>query len=152
MQLLEANDERLALTTRQQRTKWVVVVDRDLPIGLIANAAALLSATVGRHLPDLLGPATVDGSGAEHASLPYVGCSILGADGAAVHAIRTKAATKPTLLVVDVPRIAQQSTSYVEYQAAMAATPPEELAYYAVGLVGPKNQVDKLVGGLTLLR
>lgn len=50
--------ELLALTTRQQRTKWVVVVDRDLPIGLIANAAACLSATIGQQRPDLLGPAT----------------------------------------------------------------------------------------------
>jgi hypothetical protein len=146
------DDERLALTTRQQRTKWVVVVDRDLPIGLIANAAALLSATVGVRAPDLLGPSAVDGSGVEHASLPYIGCAILGADAATLHAIRAKAATKPTLLVVDVPRVAQQATSYTEYQAAMAATPHEEMAYYAVGLVGPRNQIDKVVGGLKLLR
>lgn len=152
MSITEEIDEKLALTTRQQRTKWVVVVDRDLPIGLIANAAALLSATVGRQFPDLLGPATADGSGLEHASLPYIGCSILGADAATVHSVRTKAASRPALTVVDVPRIAQVSTSYVEYQAAMAATTHDELTYYAVGLVGPKNQVDKVVGGLTLLR
>ncbi|TQS45920.1 DUF2000 domain-containing protein [Cryptosporangium phraense] len=152
MQLLEANDERLALTTRQQRTKWVVVVDRDLPIGLIANAAALLSASVGQQVPDLLGPVVTDGSGFEHQPLPYVGCSILGADAETVHRIRTKAATKPTLFVADVPRAAQQATSHTDYQAVMAATSEEEMAYYAVALVGPRNQVDKLVGGLTLLR
>ncbi|GAA3396926.1 DUF2000 domain-containing protein [Cryptosporangium minutisporangium] len=146
------DDERLALTTRQQRTKWVVVVDQDLPIGLQVNAAACLSATVGGQRPELLGPVTVDGSGVEHQPLPYTGCSILGADAATLHRIRTKAVTRPTVLVVDMPQIAQRATAYTEYQAAMAATPHEEMTYYAVGLVGPRNQVDKLVGGLELLR
>ncbi|EXG81698.1 DUF2000 domain-containing protein [Cryptosporangium arvum] len=144
--------ELLALTTRQQRTKWVVVVDRDLPIGLIANAAACLSATIGQQRPDLLGPATADGSGLEHQPLPFIGCSILGADAATVHRVRTRAASRPALLVVDMPQVAQQATAYAEYQATMAATPHEELAYYAVGLVGPRNQIDKVVGGLQLLR
>ncbi|MFG1927147.1 DUF2000 domain-containing protein [Cryptosporangium sp. NPDC048952] len=140
------------MTTRQQRTKWVVVVDRDLPVGLIANAAACLSATIGQQRPDLLGPVTADASGVEHQPLPFIGCSILGADAETVHRVRTKAATRPTLLVVDMPQLAQQATAYTEYQATMAATPHEELAYYAVGLVGPRNQIDKVVGGLQLLR
>ncbi|SHN46255.1 DUF2000 domain-containing protein [Cryptosporangium aurantiacum] len=148
----ESQDELLALTTRQQRTKWVVVVDRDLPIGLIANAAACLSATIGQQRPDLLGPVTTDGSGLAHQPLPFIGCAILGADTATVHRVRTKAAARPSLLVVDMPQAAQRATAYTEYQAAMAATPHEEMAYYAVGLVGPRNQIDKVVGGLTLLR
>ena len=145
-------DDLLALPTRQQRTKWVVVVDRDLPIGLIANAAACLSASIGRQRPDLLGPATADASGLEHQPLPFIGCSILGADAETVHRVRTKAMTRPALLVVDMPQLAQRATAYSEYQATMAATPHEELTYYAVGLVGPRNQIDKVVGGLTLLR
>lgn len=151
-QLAAADGELLSLTTKQQRTKWVVVVDRDLPIGLIANAAACLSATIGQQRPDLLGPATPDASGLEHQPLPFIGCSILGADAATVHRVRTKAATRPSLLVVDMPQAAQRATAYTEYQAALATTPHEELSYYAVGLVGPRNQIDKVVGGLQLLR
>jgi len=146
------DDERLALATRQQRTKWVVVVDRDLPVGLIANAAACLAATIGQQRPDLLGPVTTDASGLQHQPLPFIGCSILGADAQTVHRVRTKAATRPALLVVDMPQAAQRATAYTEYQATLAATPHEELAYYAVGLVGPRNQIDKVVGGLQLLR
>jgi hypothetical protein len=148
----EVMDERLALTTRQQRTKWVIVVDQDLPPGLMVNAAACLSATVGQQLPELLGPPTLDGSGQEHQPLPYIGCSILGADAATLHELRAKAATKEGLLVLDMPQAAQQATAHTEYQAKMAATPHETMTYYAVGLVGPRNKVDKLVGRLSLLR
>ena len=69
-----------------------------------------------------------------------------------MHRVRTKAAGRPSLLVVDMPRLAQQATAYTEYQAGLAATAHEELTYYAVGLVGPRNQIDKVVGGLQLLR
>jgi hypothetical protein len=145
-------DELLALTTRQQRTKWVVVVDRELPVGLMVNAAACLSAAVGQLRPEVLGPVGVDGSGHQHQPLPFIGCAILGADAATLHRVRSRAAARPALMVVDMPQAAQQATAYSEYLATLAATPHDELRYYAVGVVGPRNQVDKVVGGLTLLR
>jgi hypothetical protein len=62
----------------------------------MVNAAACLSATVGQQLPDLLGPPGTDGSGQQHQPLPFIGCSILGADGAKLQELRAKAATRST--------------------------------------------------------
>jgi hypothetical protein len=149
---LESDEIRTDLPTRNAKLKWVVVVDTALGAGLIANAAVCLAAAVGNAIPTLLGPGTVDASGTHHPGLPWTGCSILAADAVTVAEIRAKASTKDGLLVVDMPAQAQTSRVYDEYLASVAGTEADDLAYYAVSIVGPRNKVDKLVGKLPLLR
>lgn len=50
------------------------------------------------------------------------------------------------------PERAQSSRVYDEYLDRLAGTKHEDLTYRAVSLVGPRNQVSKLVGKLSLLR
>jgi hypothetical protein len=66
--------------------------------------------------------------------------------------IRAKAASKEGLLIVDMPEQAQTSRVYDEYLAAVAGTEAADLTFYAVSIVGPRNEVDKLVGNLPLSR
>ena len=46
--------------------KCVMVIDEQLPHGVIANTAAILGITLGRHLPEVVGADVVDKSGGEH--------------------------------------------------------------------------------------
>ncbi len=149
---VEASDIRTDLPTRDIRIKWVMVVDEALAPGLIANATACMAAAVGKARPELLGPGGDDAAGEHHPGLPWTGCSILGGDRTAIRDIRAKALTKPNLLVVDMPEYAQTARVYDEYLAHLAGLGGEDLSYYGLSLVGPRNPVDKLVGRLRLLR
>jgi hypothetical protein len=149
--LLEA-DVRQGAGTRTAKLKWVIVADSSLGAGLIANATACLGAAVAAVLPGLVGGEVVDASGRPHPGLPWSGCSILAADAAKVREIRTKAVTKEGLFVADMSKHAQASRNYEEYRAGVGGTGESDLSYHAVSLVGPRNKIDKLVGGLPLLR
>ena len=148
---LSSQDVRTDLSTRQAPLKWVIVVDRELPAGRAVNAAACMAAAVGRALPETLGPDAKDASGGIHPGLPWAGCSVLTAPAETLRALRDRAASRDDVLVVDMPEQAQTSRVYDEYLAQIGATPAEQLRPLAVSLVGPRNYVAKLVGGLPLL-
>ncbi|MGA7207031.1 MAG: DUF2000 family protein [Specibacter sp.] len=46
---------------------------------------------------------------------------------------------------------AQQTRVYDEYLTAVSETAAEDIDYYAVSLVGPRNRVDRIIGRLPLL-
>lgn len=137
--------------TRSARLKWVIVVDESLPPGIAANAAACVAAATAPHVAGLLGPAATDAGGHEHPGLPWAGCSILKGSADQLAALHARAAASDTVFVADMPAAAQLTRVYDEYLEAVGSAAPAELPYYAVGLVGPRNRVDKLVGRLPLL-
>jgi len=147
----EPHEITLAESTRSARLKWVVIVDEALPAGLQVNAAACIAAATGARVTGMLGPEAADADGEAHPGLPWIGCSVLGATSEALVALRVTAAGFDDLLVVDMPGIAQTTRVYTEFLEVMAATPLSETAPLAVGLVGPRKSVDKLVKRMSLL-
>lgn len=139
------------VSTREARLKWVVIVDETLPAGRAVNAAICVAAATSELVPGLLGPAGTDGDGVVHPGLPWLGCTVLGASSERLAAVRAKAHARIDTAVVDMPVQAQHTRVYAEYLAQVGAATTEDLAYYAVGIVGPRNAVDKLVKGLHLL-
>lgn len=137
--------------TRSSRLKWVIVVNESLPHGIATNAAVCAAAATSPSIEGLLGADARDASGGIHAGLPWAGCSILRASDAQLVAIRAKAAANDTVYVADMPAAAQSTRVYDEYLDALAASPADDITYYAVSIVGPRNRVDKIVGRLPLL-
>jgi hypothetical protein len=139
--------------TRAARYKWVIVVDRDVPAGRIANAIACVAATTGALVDGLIADGGPDASGRDHPGLPWAGCTILAGTPDEVAAVRARAGAAPgeQLLVVDMPAAAQAHRVYDDYLAELAATSPDELAICAFSLVGPRNRVDKITKKLALL-
>lgn len=137
--------------TRAARLKWVVVVDEALPVGIAANAAVCCAAATAAGVAGLLGPDGADGAGGLHPGLPWAGCTILRARSAELSAIRRKASSSREVFVADMPAAAQLTRVYGEYLTALAAQHPEEVPYYAVSIVGPRNRVDRIAGRLPLL-
>jgi hypothetical protein len=148
---LAEEDIRIDLPTRQAQLRWAVVVQRDLPVGLLANAVACISATVGRAVPEIVGPGEVDAAGSTHQGLPWVGCSVLAASAEELAALRAAALVKQPLLVIDMVDLAQRNRVYSDYLRELSLSAPENLWYLGVSVLGPKNKVDKLVGKLPLL-
>ncbi|MDT0300770.1 DUF2000 domain-containing protein [Streptomonospora wellingtoniae] len=149
---LEPDDIDIDTPTRGLPVKWVMVVDRDLEPGLVANTASCLAAAVGRELPRMIGPGGFDASGGAHRGLPWTGCTVLGGDAAEVGGIRAKALSKSGLLVVDMPSLAQVCRVYSGYLEALAEAGADDIRYHGVALVGPRNKVDKIVGRLPLFK
>ena len=56
--------------------KCLVVVDGDLPIGLMINAAACLAVTLGSGVEGIVGEDATDGSGIVHAGLIPTGIAV----------------------------------------------------------------------------
>ncbi len=100
----------------------------------------------------LLGPVAPDADGTMHAGLPWAGCTVLGADADRLSRLRRQAVGHDEVHVADMPLVAQQTRVYDEYLARVAGSAADDLAYAAVSVVGPRKRVDKLVGGLSLLR
>jgi hypothetical protein len=140
-----------SMPTRAARLKWVVVVDAALPAGRAVNAAICTAAATENAVTGLLGDAAVDADGVTHPGLPWAGCTVLTADSATLRTIRTKAAARPDIFVADMPAAAQQTRVYADYLTAVGETKGDDLDYYAVSIVGPRNPVDKIVGRLSLM-
>jgi len=49
-----------------QEEKCVMIIDEQLPLGLIANTAAILGITLGKTMPEVVGTDVIDGTGHEH--------------------------------------------------------------------------------------
>ena len=147
----EADEIQTGASTRSARLKWVIVVETGLPTGRIVNAAACVAAATAQAVPGLLGPGGVDGAASAHAGLPWAGCSILGGDAATLQRVRASAEAHPEVYVADMPLAAQETRVYDDYLAQLAGSAPDQIAYAAVSLVGPRKRVDRIVGGLKLL-
>jgi len=132
--------------------KCVMVLDGGLPTGLAVNAAGVLAVTLGRRVEGIVGPDVADGAGDRHAGLVNIPIPVLKAGTEAIREIRRRAAGIEELLVVDLTDAAQTSKTYEEYQQRMAAANPEDLRYLGLALHGDKKLVNKLTGGLALLR
>lgn len=131
-------------------TRCVIVVDRDLPRGRLANAVAVIALTVGQRHPMLVGEPLVDGTGFAHPGLIPIGVALLAASRDELPAIRDRALAAGCD-VVDFPVDGQQTKDYQTFRDAVAALAPEVISYTGVALVGQKKDISKIVGKLDLL-
>lgn len=146
-----ADEVRTSESTRSARLKWVIVVDSTLPPGQIVNAAACVAAATAAAVPGLLADGGADAGGTVHAGLPWSGCTILAAGTDKLRQVRDQAGGRDDLLVVDMPRAAQETRVYDDYLNRLATLAGSEIDYAAVSLVGPRKRVDRIVGGMGLL-
>ena len=118
--------------------KCVMVINAELPLGLIANTAGILGVTLGKLAPQIVGEDVVDQSGNSHLGV-----------------VIREQLYQPEfsdLIVVDFSDVAQSCKNYPEYIEKAAAVTEEEITYFGIGIYGPKKRVNKLTGDLPLLR
>lgn len=132
--------------------KCVMVLNGELPAGLLANTAGVLSVTLGRRVADILGPDVKDGAGESHAGLTKLPMPVLRATAEEVREIRARATSLEGVLTVDVTDAAQSSKNYEDYERKISATAPEDLQYLGVALYGKKRPINRLTGSLSLLK
>ncbi|NUS16798.1 MAG: DUF2000 domain-containing protein [Streptomyces sp.] len=135
-----------------KNSKCVIVVNEDLPVGLTVNAASVVSLTLGRSVPELIGQDVKDADGGVHLGITLIPVPILKAPAERVAEIHRAAVADPEVVVVGFSDLAQSCRTYEEYIERMAAAPAADLAYSSVGVFGPRKQLNKWTGSLALLR
>ncbi len=134
--------------------KCVLIVDEQLPQGLIANTAAILGITLGKQRPDVVGEDIADADGREHLGIIEFPVPILRAAPEAINELRNRLYSDEysDICVVDFSDLAQSCKTYGEYLSRLSAAHGVELQYFGLALIGPKKPVNSLTGSLPLLR
>lgn len=134
--------------------KVVMIIDKELPVGLIANTAAVLGASLGRMVADLVGGDLTDADGNLHLGITTRNIPILGATGEQIRAIRARLYEGgfAAVATVDFNNIAQRSLDYGDYGRLLAVAGGDTLAYLGICLYGPLKKVNSLTGSIGLLR
>lgn len=132
--------------------KCVIVVDEDLPIGLIANTAAILGISLGARLPEVVGADVRDGEGNRHMGIIEFPVPILKASADTLNKIRLSLYGREysDVTAVDFTDIAQICKSYDEFIDKIGTA--EELTYFGIAICGEKRKINRLTGNLPLLR
>ena len=137
-----------------QNEKCVMVIDEHLPLGMIANTAAILGITLGKNMPEIVGADVTDKTGNGHLGIIEFPVPILKGTAESMKAIREKLYEPEfsDLTVVDFSDLAQGCKTYDEFIGKMKEVPEAELSYFGIAICGTKKKVNKLTGSMALLR
>lgn len=137
-----------AIEAPPEPQRCVIVVDEALLPGKASNAAAVVAFTLGQRHSHLVGEPLREQDGTAHPGLIPIGIPVLKATADQLNALRQKSLAHCD--VVDFPVQGQATVDYDTFLHAVRVLPGESLQYLAVGLVGPRKKVGKLVGGFAL--
>lgn len=137
-----------------QNKKCVMVIDENLPLGIIANTAAIMGITLGKQMPEVVGTDVYDGTGNGHLGIIEFPVPILKGNAHMLKTIRERLYEPEfsELTVVDFSDLAQGCKTYEEFAEKMKEVSEEELNYFGVAICGAKKKVNKLTGSMALLR
>ena len=137
-----------------ENEKCIIVVDENLPLGIIANTAAILGITMGMKMPDVVGNDVLDLEGNSHMGIIQFPVPILKGNTEVLKNLRTKLFEPQfaELTVVDFSDLAQGCKTYDEFIGKMANISEVKLNYIGIAICGNKKQINKLTGNMPLLR
>ncbi|MCM1237152.1 MAG: DUF2000 domain-containing protein [Ruminococcus flavefaciens] len=137
-----------------QNEKCVMVIDENLPLGIIANTAAIMGITLGKKMPEVVGEDVYDRTGKEHLGIIEFPVPILKGNADMIKAIREKLYEPDfsDLTVVDFSDLAQSCKTYSEFIGKMKEVTETDLNYFGIAICGAKKKVNKLTGSMALLR
>lgn len=100
-----------------QNEKCVMVIDENLPLGIIANTAAIMGITLGKQMPEVVGANVADQSGNQHLGIIEFPVPILKGTPELIKEIREKLYQPEfqDLAVVDFSDLAQSCKTYDEF-------------------------------------
>ncbi len=134
--------------------KCVMVIDEELPVGVIANTSAILGVTLGKYVPEQVGETVVDASEKAHLGIITIPVSMLRGNKEILKDLRERLYSEEfkELVVVDFSDVAQSCNIYSEYMEKAAAVPERAHTYLGIAIYGSKKFVNRLTGAMPLLR
>lgn len=134
--------------------KCVMIIDSQLPIGIVANTSAILGVTLGEQVPHLVGENAADALHETHLGIVTIPITMLKGSKAGLRELRQRlyASEFSDLVVVDFTEAAQTSQVYSDYVRKLEALSTQEHTYLGIGIYGEKKKINKLTGAMPLLR
>ena len=133
--------------------KCVIIINEELPLGLIANTSAVLALTIGDNIKGIIGEDVPDKDGSTHRGITNIPIPLLKGNNELIRSLRnTLTNNGDDIFFVDFCDVAQQSKTYGEYSALLQKRTGAELNYLGIALCGPDKKVRKLTGNIGLLR
>ncbi len=142
------------MTTNEIKNKCVLVLDSELPVGLIANTAAILGITIGYKHNSIIGEDVIDASNQCHLGITNIPIPILKGTKEKVKELIEEIRNNYSndLTMVDFSEIAQSCTDYQDYITKVNGRTADTFEYLGIGIYGPMNIINKLTGSMPLLR
>lgn len=134
--------------------KCVIIIDENLPQGIIANTSAILGITLGKKVPEIVGCDVINASKRNHLGITGVPVPILKGNADILKELREKLYEDEfnDLIIIDFSDVAQRCNDYDDYIIKAAETSEEDYIYYGICIYGDKKKVNKLTGSMPLLR
>ena len=134
--------------------KCVILIDENLPLGLIANSASVLSLSLGKKVDGIIGNDLKDINNRIHIGITTIPIPILKSNKTQLKELREKLFDDNfnECIIVDFTNVAQRTKTYDDYAKLLSITSQDELEYLGVAIYGSKKLVNKLVGSIGLLR
>lgn len=142
------------MKTPEVEKKGVLIIDSELPIGLIANTAAILGITLGYKHQCIIGEDITDASNQSHLGITNMPIPILKGTSTLIKELLSEVKTKyhNDVTVIDFSKTAQLCTDYDDYICKVKNLASDEFDYLGIGLYGSKRIINKLTGSIALLR
>ena len=131
-----------------------MILDAELPIGVIANTSAILGVTLGKQFPEQVGEDVADATDKTHLGIITIPIAMLKENRDNLKSLRERlyGPEFSDLAVVDFSNVAQSCNVYSEYIAKAASIPQADHAYLGIAIYGDAKKVNSLIGALPLLR
>ncbi len=137
-----------------QNEKCVMIIDENLPLGIIANTAAIMGISLGKEMPEIVGIDVIDKTDKKHLGIIEFPVPILKGNVESIKSIRKKLYEPEfsDLTVIDFSDLAQSCKTYEQFIGKMKTVSENELNYLGIAICGTKKKVNKLTGSMSLLR
>ncbi len=133
--------------------RLAIIVNPELPPGLIANTVAAISVGIGAAVPALGARQLTDRLDRKIDISSNQPIPILQADGGVIQALLLKAlAEKSPRAIVPFPAFARALHNYSDYELAFPDRDLAEEVIDGLGIAGPARWVRSLTGSLRLLK
>jgi len=133
--------------------KCVLIINKEMPAGVIANIASVLSITLGNKIKGLVGPDVTDKQGNLHPGLTQLPIPVLGAPAGAIKSLRDsfKVTEGESNFIADFTTLAGKAKTYEEYSSALESAESQDINYLGIAVLSDKKTLNKLTKGLSLI-
>lgn len=135
-----------------EKDKAVILIQKELPLGLAINTAAVIGASLGDKVPEILGEDLKTQDDKTIAGIVKTPLPILAVDAQSLKTLLKKLSEDEEIDLIPFSELAQSCRSYEEYEQKLAEVNLSEINLSGLGVIGPKKKVNKYCGSFPLYK
>ena len=132
--------------------RCTLIIDSQLSPGLAMNAASVIGISFGRTVENLVGPDLQSQDAVNYPGVIYAPLPVLLAECHYLQQLLAIAQQDEEIYAMPFSALAQSCRTYEEYDERISTVSSPQIELVAIGLIGPKKKITKLVGNLALYK